>query len=149
MVLAAGEPAVVALGVQAKKSFCLLPNGGKSLEQPIDLEDLTTALQAAIQEDTKKNYELNLAGPESIPRFELIRRIAALHNNNLKIFPIPSALIRSAIRLMSALKMSPPITLPMYEILEQDDRIDPEPACKQLGIALTPLADSIQRYWGS
>jgi hypothetical protein len=33
----------------------------------------------------------------------------------------------------------------MLEVLEHDDDVDPEPACRRLGITLTPLDDALGR----
>jgi hypothetical protein len=44
---------------------------------------------------------------------------------------------------------SPPLTTPMLEVLERDDRVDERPACRALGIALTPLDDTLRRLLAS
>jgi hypothetical protein len=41
--------------------------------------------------------------------------------------------------LASRLAADPPLTPAMLGVLEHDDDIDPAPACRQLGIELTPL----------
>jgi hypothetical protein len=37
----------------------------------------------------------------------------------------------------------PPLTRAMLGVLEHDDRIDPSPALQRLGLALTPLAETL------
>ena len=33
----------------------------------------------------------------------------------------------------------------MLEVLEHDDRVDPGPACRALGLTLTPLDETLRR----
>jgi hypothetical protein len=40
---------------------------------------------------------------------------------------------------------SRPLTLPMLEVLERDDRVDPAPACRALRLELAPLDATLRR----
>ena len=58
---------------------------------------------------------------------------------------IPLALARAFAAIGERVASNPPLTTPILEVLEQDDRIDPSAACRALGIALTPLDDTLRR----
>jgi hypothetical protein len=38
------------------------------------------------------------------------------------------------------------MTRAMFDVLQHDDRVDPGPACKRLGLALTPLDETLRRH---
>ncbi|MCA9511866.1 MAG: hypothetical protein KC560_14240, partial [Myxococcales bacterium] len=56
---------------------------------------------------------------------------------------VPLALARAFAAAAGALLANPPITSAMLGVLQHDDRVDPQPACARLGIALTPLDDTL------
>jgi hypothetical protein len=78
----------------------------------------------------------------------LVERAAELYSNRPLIIPIPETPVRLAAWLMEKLLPAPPITLPMLEILQHDDRIDEQESCEVFGLALTPLDETLQRYIG-
>jgi uncharacterized protein YbjT (DUF2867 family) len=144
MVLGADEPAALALRAQAMRRIVPLVRGGASREQPIDAEDVTTAILAAAH-DAERGGSLDLAGPESVTHRELILRAASLLHRRPRIVPLPLALARAFAFLAERTLTNPPITRPMLEVLEHDDEIDPTPACRALGLALTPLDETLRR----
>ncbi len=80
-----------------------LVRGGASLEQPIDARDVLAAIAAALARPELAGRVLDVAGPESLPRRDLVRRAAALLGNAPRIVPIPLALVRS----FAALRRTP------------------------------------------
>ena len=139
MVLGEGDQASRALRAQANAGFLPLIGGGRSLEQPLDADDVVAALLSALEEPTVANQALDLAGPESLPSRELVLRAAALHGKTPRIVPVPEGLARLGVRLLERFTAEPPITSAMLDVLLHDDHIDPEPAARALGIRLTPL----------
>jgi len=144
MVLGPGEPAAFALRAQAMRRLVPLVRGGASREQPIDTEDVTAAVLAAAALQTP-GMGLDLAGPESLTRRELVLRAAALVNRRPSIVRLPLALAIGFALLGERVLSNPPLTRPMLEVLEHDDAIDPSPACRALGLALTPLEETLRR----
>jgi uncharacterized protein YbjT (DUF2867 family) len=145
MVLGAGEPAALALCAQAMRRVLPLVRGGASREQPIDADDVTTAILAAAARDDERGGSFDLAGPESITHRELVLRAASLLRRRPRILPVPYPLVRAFAFLAERSLANPPITRPMLEVLEQDDEIDPAPACREFGLALTPLNETLRR----
>jgi uncharacterized protein YbjT (DUF2867 family) len=65
-----------ALRARARKSVVPLVRGGASLEQPIDARDVVTAIAAALARPQLAGRVLDVAGPESLARRELVLRAA-------------------------------------------------------------------------
>jgi NADH dehydrogenase len=148
MVLGRGDPASRSLRSQARARLLPQLGGGRTLQQPIDAADVIAAICAVLHSKTPLDCSLDLAGPECLTHRELVQRAAALHANHPRVVPIPLAVGRLAISLLERLLANPPLTLSMLEVLQHDDRVDPGPACKQLGIELTALDDTLRDYVG-
>lgn len=146
MVLGGDEPATWALRARARARIVPLVRGGASLEQPIDSADVVEAIAAALARPALAGQALDLAGPESLSRRELIRRAAALTGGAPpRIVPIPLPLVRGFAALAERFLADPPITTAMLGVLEHDDRVDPTSACRALGVELTPLDETLRR----
>ena len=145
MVLGDGDPATQVLRARARATWVLLTRGGASLEQPIDADDVVEAIVSALSRPELIGRALDLAGPESLPHRELVRRAAALAGGRPRIVPIPLPLVRAFAAFAARWLPRPPLTPAMLGVLEHDDRIDPAPTCRALGIELTPLDDTLRR----
>ncbi len=145
MVLGPGESAAYALQASIRAPFAALVRGGATLEQPIDAEDVTTAIESALADPSGDDAVLDLAGPESLTHRELVCRAAKLVSKRPRFLPIPMAAASLFARLAERFSDDPPITPAMLGVLEQDDRIDPGPACARLGLTLTPLDETLRR----
>ena len=65
-------------------------SGGRSLEQPIDAEDVTEAILRSLSLPGGDHETFELAGPESLPRRELLARAAALVGSQPRVIALPS-----------------------------------------------------------
>jgi hypothetical protein len=75
-----------------------------------------------------------------------VRRAAALLGRPPPlVVPVPIAAARGLAALAERLLADPPLTPSMLGVLDHDDRVDPVPACRALGITLTPLDDTLRR----
>jgi uncharacterized protein YbjT (DUF2867 family) len=148
MVLGPGDVAARALRGQIFAPLLVLPRGGATLEQPIDAEDVVSAILAAALRPALAGQVLALAGPESISHRELVMRAAALHGRRPRVVPLPAAAVRLLAAVFERVLAEPPLTRAMFGVLEHDDRIDPGPACARLGITLTPLDATLRRCVG-
>ena len=144
MVLGPGEHAAAALRARAAARVVWLVRGGASLEQPLDADDLVRAVLHALDDDSGAHRVLDLAGPESLTRRALVLRAAAILGKEPLIVPVPGWLARLCARGLGLLP-SRPLTLPMLEVLEHDDRVDPAPACRALRLELAPLDATLRR----
>jgi NADH dehydrogenase len=145
MVLGEGEIAAFALRSKIRAPFAPLVRGGAALEQPIDAEDVSRAIERALADESGEDAVLELAGPESLTHRELVSRAARLFARRPRILPIPLAAASLFARLAERFSDDPPLTTAMLGILERDDCIDPSPACARLGLTLTPLDETLKR----
>lgn len=146
MVLGQGDVAARVLAGRASAPFVAMTRGGASLEQPIDVADVVEAILRALVAPGLEGVELDLAGPESLPRRELVRRAAAaLGRRAPRVVPVPLPLVRLGAFLAEALFANPPLTPPMLGVLEHDDCIDARETCRRLGLELTPLDATLRR----
>ena len=149
MVLGEGDYASTALARRAERGFNVLLRGA-SLEQPIYAGDVVTAMQAALAGTAAvpadgTGVTLDLAGPESLTRTELVQRAAAARGNRTRVLSLPLGLGMLAAGLLERFSDNPPVTRAMLGVLDHDDRIDPLPAARALGIELTTLEETLAR----
>ncbi len=144
MVLGRGDYAATALRAQAISSQALLVGGGRTLQQPIDARDVVRALDSAAGDRSADCLALDLGGPECLSHRELVARAAAcLGCSTPSILPMPLLAARAFAQLASRLSANPPITPAMLGVLQHDDRLENATAPERLGIALTPLDDTL------
>ncbi|MCH2169384.1 NAD(P)H-binding protein [Myxococcota bacterium] len=151
MVIGRGDHVSRALRGQACSRIVGLLRGGASLEQPIDAQDVVSALRAGAipRDDTKlDDQSLDLAGPEILTRRALLERCAALYGRKPLVIPIPLAVANGAAALLERFTANPPVSRAMLGVLDHDDNIDPSESCRRLGIQLTPLEETLRRCVG-
>lgn len=148
MVIGPGDPASRSLRGQARARVLPLVGGGRSQEQPIDARDVLAAVRAAIERPELQGEILELGGPEGLSHRALVARVARLYGTRPFIVPLPRVAVRAAVALLERVSADPPVTTTMLEILEQDDVVDEANASERLGIELTPLDDTLERWVG-
>ncbi len=148
MVIGPDDPASRALRAQATKNWQPLIAGGATIQQPLDVRDLLRAIAGAIEDDSQASHSLDLGGPEALRHRDLVSRVAALHDNHIRVLPIPLVVMRVFAALMERTQKHPPITSAMLGVLQHDDRIDNRRALQVLNTELTPLDDTLARYIG-
>jgi NADH dehydrogenase len=145
MVLGMDDHASRALRLRASAKRTGLVRRGATLEQPIDAEDLVRAIGAGLVRPHLDKTTLDLAGPESLTQRALIERAAERLGSEVKVRRIPLWVARLSAWLAERLLSDPPITPAMLGVLEHDDDIEVDVACRLLGIELTPLDVTLRR----
>ena len=145
MVLGPGDPAALALARQARAGRVRLVRGGASREQPIAADDVVRAIAAALLRTGLGGEALDLAGPESLSRRDLVLRAARVLGVKVSVGSLPLAPVGVFAWLCERLLADPPLTPAMLGVLEHDDDVDPAPAARRLGIELTPLDETLRR----
>jgi NADH dehydrogenase len=148
MVLGPGDFVSRALRAQAKARLVPLLRGGASREQPIDADDVVAAICAGLTRPGLDDVALDLGGPESLSRRELLERTAKLYGNRPRVLPVPLRLELLLAFVLERLLADPPLTRPMVGVLDHDDDVDAATACDRLGIELTPLDQTLERCIG-
>jgi NADH dehydrogenase len=148
MVLGEGDHASRALTAQARGIIVPLLRGGASREQPIYAGDVIEAIVAGVTRPDLDDTALDLAGPESLSRRELLERTARLLGTHPCVLPVPLGVNQALAFVLESLLNDPPVTRAMLGVLNHDDVVDPTPACRRLGIELTPLDEALRRCAG-
>jgi NADH dehydrogenase len=148
MVIGGDDPASASLRRQAQAEKLRLINAGRTLQQPIDARDVVNAVIAACTAAPRRDLALDAGGPECLSHRNLVLRAARLWNNEPRIRSLPIGLARFAVGWLDRLLGDPPISLAMFDILQHDDRVDPEAFCQTLGIELTPLDQTLADHVG-
>lgn len=148
MVIGGDNPASASLRRQAQSRRLRLIAGGRTLQQPIDSWDVVNAILAACVASPGHDLALDAGGPECLSHRNLVLRAARLWENEPKISSLPIGLARAGVDLLERLLRSPPVTRPMFDILQRDDRVNPEAFCKTLDLELTPLDRTLVAHVG-
>jgi uncharacterized protein YbjT (DUF2867 family) len=144
MVLGEGDQAARALSVRARARRVVLLRAA-SREQPIDARDVVEAILAALERPGLERVALDLAGPESLSRGDLVRRAGRIVGGSPAVLSLPIGLGLAAAAVVEGLSRNPPVTRAMLGVLDHDDDIDARPALARLGITLTPLDETLER----
>lgn len=148
MVLGGDDPASGSLRRQARSDTVWLPGGGRTLQQPIDQRDLVRAILAACEAHPGRHYALNCGGPECLAHRNLVLRAGRLWNTSPRIRSVPLPIARFAVACLERVLRNPPVTLPMFDILQHDDRVETEPFRRKLDIELTPFDQTLAELIG-
>jgi len=143
MVLGEDDYASRALSARARSRFAVTLRAS-SREQPIYAGDVIEAIVAALATAELAGVALDLAGPESLTRGDLIRRAGAVIGATPKVLSLPVWPGLAAAWLLERLSSDPPVTPAMLGVLDHDDVSDPRPTLDRLGIRLTPLDDTLR-----
>jgi NADH dehydrogenase len=146
MVLGAGDIASASLAGQARAAWLPLIGGGSTRHQPIDADDVISAILACFERPALADTALDLGGPENLSHRELVERAAAtLGKPAPRFLPLPLGLMRSIVALVERVSADPPMTTAMLGVLQHDDVVDAKEACERLGLSLAPLDDTLRR----
>jgi NADH dehydrogenase len=127
------------------RSRCWQIAGGRTLQEPLDVDDLAVAaLRTATQLDLADGALLDLGGPERVTTRELFERAARLAGTPLRIRSAPAGPLRLGLALRSRL-LGPGPSPDFLEVLLTDTRADAARAAEVLGIKLTPLDATIRK----
>ncbi len=137
MVLGEGDYASVSLQRKAGKKV-IFNFRAASLEQPIYAGDVVNAICALVETPAQEQI-LELGGPESLTRAELIQRAGSIVGKEPIVISVPVVIGKWIGRAFAKVMSSPPVTEDMIDLLDHDDNIDAIPVAKKLGIELTPL----------
>jgi NADH dehydrogenase len=148
LVLGPGTEGARALVAQTARPTVWLVGGGVTRHRPLDVDDLARAALAAARDlERARGAVLELAGPNELRYRDLVAHAAALHGREIRVRAIPAGPLRAALRVRRRL-LGPGFDADALDVLLDDTRVDPSAALSALGIALTPLAETLRRSLG-
>jgi uncharacterized protein YbjT (DUF2867 family) len=89
--------------------------------QPVWVEDLVTAIVAAIDEADTIHMKYEVGGPETLTLEQIERRTLEAVGARRLLVPIPRSLLRLIVFLMEKLLPNPPVTRSLLELLSVDN----------------------------
>jgi uncharacterized protein YbjT (DUF2867 family) len=94
---------------------------GQARFQPVWIEDVVTAVVTSIGDPSTIGEEFELAGPEVLTIAEIERRTFAALGARRLMVPVPIALLRVPVALMSLLLPAPPVTPSLLDLLKVEN----------------------------
>lgn len=143
MLLGHGTEAAGALRRRLSHRMIPVLGRGRTLQQPLAVDDLARAALIACDSGVARDRTLELVGPASVPGREIVERAARLMGRRIQIVPVPVWPVRLALAIVrrAGRRGFSPDAL---EVLTTDTKLDPAPAARELDIALTLLDDMIR-----
>jgi len=120
-----------------------LPGRGERLQQPVHVEDLASAIVAAVDRPTAVGRTYNIAGPVGLTLRELLVQAGAAVGRSPHLIPFPLRPTVGAARLCERLALWAPVSAEQLERLTEDKTFDIEAARSDLGFAPRPFAEGI------
>jgi uncharacterized protein YbjT (DUF2867 family) len=147
LLLGPGTEGAAALARNASRRRAMLIGGGRSLQQPLYVDDLARAAMVATRPSVANNLTLELVGPVSQPERELVERAARFLGRQVRIASIPKKLLSIALAIRERIG-GPGFSRDALEVITSDTRLDPQPAASELGIELTGIDEMIMNSVG-
>jgi uncharacterized protein YbjT (DUF2867 family) len=94
---------------------------GQARFQPVWIEDVVTAVVKSVDDRSTIGEEFELAGPEVLTIAEIERRTFAALGAWRLMVPVPIALLRVPVALMSLLLPAPPVTPSLLDLLKVEN----------------------------
>jgi len=112
-----------------------LPGGGRSLIQPVHVEDLGSAAVAALECPATHRREYDLPGAVASPLREVVEHVARLLGRHLLVVPLPLAPMAAGAWVWSGLRLPPRVTPEQVRRLGEDKAFSLESAREDWGYA--------------
>lgn len=120
-----------------------LPDGGHSLQQPVDVRDLARAIVAAAHLPAGDDAAFNVPGPEPLSFRAVVETIGRALERRIVTVPVAVAPIRWIVGVQERHAPSPRLKVEQVERLVEDKVFDVGPAMAALGHRPRPFSDGI------
>ncbi len=122
-----------------------LPGGGKSVFQPVHVDDLAACILAALKTPASEGKSYNVPGGSAHSLREIVDIVAKILGKRAVAVPVPFALAEAVAGLQEKLLPRPFIRREQIERLREDKRYDYSEAAKDLGYAPRELRAGIEQ----
>lgn len=147
ILLGPGTEGAAALKRNASRGKVKLIGGGRTLQQPLFVDDLAKGALLACQASVAKNRTLEFVGPVSLPEREIVERAARLLGRETRVSSIPKGLLRF---LLTTRKLAGRrgFSVDALEVITADTQLDALEASRELGLPLTGVDEMIKHSLG-
>ena len=122
-----------------------LPGGGRSLFQPVHVDDLAACIVAALERLQSIGKTYNVPGGSAHSLKEIVRIIAELLGKRVSTLPVPFALADLAVRAHERLAHTPRLRREQILRLREDKSYDYSEAARDLGYAPMSFREGVTR----
>ncbi|HUN45225.1 MAG TPA: NADH-ubiquinone oxidoreductase [Stellaceae bacterium] len=122
-----------------------LPEGGRRLIQPIDVDDLAACLEAALYRDEAPGAAITAAGPAAVAYRDFVRAIARAIGRRVRILPVPASLLMAAAVATRVVPGAPRIAVEEVRRLSEDKAFDIGEMRRRLGVEPRDLDATLRR----
>jgi NADH dehydrogenase len=111
--------------------------------QPISVEQVACSFVVALQNATAVGKTYDLCGPAAFTWVDLHRQLLAAQGKRKPLVHLPLPLLRAMAGILETVLPAPPFTRDQLIMLQEDNVGDPQPAVRDLGLALEPFAPAL------
>lgn len=129
----------------AKSPVVPLPGGGRSVFQPVHVEDLAAAILAAIEKPASVRKTYDIPGGSAHSLREIVSIIARELGKRPVILPVPQGFAEWAVGLGERVLRRPPLRLEQVQRLREDKTYDFSEAARDLGYAPRHFREGVSR----
>ncbi|MFN4164695.1 MAG: SDR family oxidoreductase [Ferrovibrio sp.] len=122
-----------------------LPDGGRTLLQPIHVEDVARCVEAALYRDEAPGAPIVVAGPEPITYRDLVMAVGAAIKRKPFILPIPGPLLELIAMFTAILPLLPRIRRDEIRRLSEDKAFPIDEMMQRLGVQSMPLSQGLAK----
>jgi len=122
-----------------------LPGGGKSVFQPVHVDDLAACILAALKTPQSAGKSYNVPGGSAHSLREIVEIISGILGKKVLLIPVPLGLAEAAAGLQEKVLPRPLIHREQIERLREDKRYDFSEAARDLGYAPRDLRAGIEQ----
>lgn len=122
-----------------------LPGGGRTLLQPIHVEDVARCVEAALYRDEAPGAPIVVAGPQPITYRDLVLAVGAAINRKPLILPIPAPLLELIAMFTAVLPFLPRIRPDEIRRLSEDKAFPIDEMIQRLGVQPMPLSEGLAK----
>ena len=142
-----------AMEITRKLDALVSANGGRSLLQPLFVDDMVDALAAAAERPAALGASIVVAGPKPISYADMVRACARAMDRKVTIVPVPALLLGGAARLAALLGLHLPFDAAEIRRASEDKSFDIDAMRKRLGVSPRAFEDGLrlklERGWVS
>lgn len=127
------------VGMARRLGGVALPRGACGLRQPVHVEDLADAALAAATSPAAAGHAYDLPGGETLPYLEMVRRVLASEQPQLRVWRLPMPLFQAALVVARSAGMARGLSHVAVQRMRQDLVFDSGPARRDFGYAPRPF----------
>jgi uncharacterized protein YbjT (DUF2867 family) len=120
-----------------------VPAGGRTLQQPVHVDDLCQAILAALDREVASRREYDVGGPEAIRLSALIREAAHALSRPVWLIPVPLSPAHALATIARRLRLPFPISPEQVLRLMESKAVDIGPARRDLGFSPRTFAAGV------